>query len=1210
MRPCAWIVIAGLAGPAELLGSEPSSPLSVSRLETNAAPQPLGIDDPAPRLTWALESGRRGVMQAARRVLVASSPELGREGQADVWDSGRVASSDPWVVYGGPALQSRTRYYWTVRVWTSDGRTSDWARPTWFETALQGASEWKGQWIGGPEREGPLSEAAGKADDETIRAAGELCRPTAWLTTGFAAARVKNNQGECRELRPAPMLRKSFQVTKPVARARVYSSGLAYNQLTLNGASASDSVLDPGFTDYSETVLYTTHDVTALLRPGENVLAAVLGSGQYDAAARSWDWGWDAAEWRATPRLRLDLYLTYADGTERVVSSDASWRASTAGPTRYDSYHLGETYDARREIAGWSEPGFDDSAWEAARTVEAPAGVVRAQAHEPIRVVAERPPGKRTEPVPGVIVYDVGQNLTGWAEIRLRAPAGTAVEIFYSEKLDADGRASIVGNDLVFGQLQTDYYVARGREDEAWTPRFSYKGFQYVQLSGPAGAPLPDGVSVTVERIQQVRSALARTSTFESGHGTLDRIHGNTAWAVQSNMHGIVTDTPVYEKNAWTGDAQLMAGSASLLFDTERLYRKMSQDMLDAQTAEGEVPLLAPSNRNYGYVGKPAFKPAACCGATPTWDAFWFVIPWESFMRYGDRRVLARTYPSMRRYLDDWIPRWTDKDGDAFAHTLTSGLGDWVPPRGVPTINALASTAYYAHLAQIAADVARALGLSQDAARYDELVRKIRADFGARFLGSGGVYREQESDPFAQTAQILPLAFGLVPDAERAAVAGRLADDIVRNRDKHAYVGVLGARYVLPVLSATGHHDLACTLATQTTEPSWGYWTDVAGFTALGEHWPERHALAQPPLLRRDRAVALRGPRGDPAARAGLSQDRVQARDSDDGARWRVGVLRQRARPDCRALEAHRHRPRARRDRSAQRDRARSRARGKRQGRDGSRHGPIRRRRSSPFGPARRSRRRPRRLRSRLRLLPVPRAPTLSPLGRARTSKEETHANPRRSSRGFRRVHPGRQGRGAGAGRPHARAGSSAEGRQEPACQQLRHHGRQQRSPRGPRPGSPPGAVQREGRRRHQPHLGDDRAAAAGAEPPRHHPAHVLGRRNHSQRRGADRRLLRAGLGRELPVLGPAARRGPTRGARARQLLPDAICERRTHRGRERLTAEDRRLLLLRGLRRAPGPAAGPRALPRLLQPRADGGAPRRRKRVVGARAAGQEHDG
>ena len=325
-----------------------------------------------------------------------------------------------------------------------------------------------------------------------------------------------------------------------------------------------------------------------------------------------------------------------------------------------------------------------------------------------------------------------------------------------------------------------------------WAPRFSYKGFQYVQVSGPGGRPLSDQASASVERIQQVRSGLARRSTFKSSQATLDRIHRNTTWAIQSNMHGVITDTPVYEKNPWTGDAQLTAGTASLLFDTERIYRKMFQDMLDAQTPEGEVPLLCPSNQNYGYVGKPAFKPVDCCGATPPWDAFWFVIPWESYRRYGDPAALEKVYPAMRRYLDDWIPRWTSRDGDDHSYTLTSGLGDWVAPAGVPTLNALSSTAYYAHLVRIAGDAARALGKTEDASRYDELFGKIRSDFNARFLSDDGVYREKPEEAFVETAQILPLAFGLVPEERRAALAARLADDIVNARGGNAYVGVLG----------------------------------------------------------------------------------------------------------------------------------------------------------------------------------------------------------------------------------------------------------------------------------------------------------------------------------------------------------------------------------------------------------------------------------
>jgi alpha-L-rhamnosidase len=260
--------------------------------------------------------------------------------------------------------------------------------------------------------------------------------------------------------------------------------------------------------------------------------------------------------------------------------------------------------------------------------------------------------------------------------------------------------------------------------------------------------------------------------------------------------------------------------------------------MADAQTPQGELPLLCPSNANYGYLGKPSFKPTECCGATPAWDAFWFVVPWESYRRYGDRAALEAAWPLMRKYLDEWIPRWTGRDGDSFSGTLTSGLGDWVPPQGVSTHNALVSSAYYAQLVRIAADTARALGDARESARYGALFASVRADFNARFLGPEGVYREKDGEPFVQTAQILPLAFGLAPDELRSPLAARLSEDVVKKRETHAYVGVIGARWVLPVLTETGHHDLACALAAQTSEPSWGYWTDVAGFTALGEHWP------------------------------------------------------------------------------------------------------------------------------------------------------------------------------------------------------------------------------------------------------------------------------------------------------------------------------------------------------------------------------------
>ena len=269
---------AGRFGHAPLRAQAPEAQgVLVTRLETDAAATPLGIDARAPRLSWILTSERRGVLQTAFRVLVASRPELAVEGRANVWDSTRVASANPWIIYAGPPLASRTRYFWAVRVWAGPDLARDPAEPTWFETALLEDSDWRGRWIAGPERPGPLTKAQGDADDGRIRAAGEFCRPVGWLTSGWSAAAKKNNQGECRELRPAPLLRRAFTVSKPVARARLYASGVAYADLMLNGRSTSARELEPAFTNYSKTVDYTTDDVTSLLRPGENVIAAVLG---------------------------------------------------------------------------------------------------------------------------------------------------------------------------------------------------------------------------------------------------------------------------------------------------------------------------------------------------------------------------------------------------------------------------------------------------------------------------------------------------------------------------------------------------------------------------------------------------------------------------------------------------------------------------------------------------------------------------------------------------------------------------------------------------------------------------------------------------------------------------------------------------------------------------------------------------------------------
>src|SRR4051794_32646353 len=415
------------------------------------------------------------------------------------------------------------------------------------------------------------AHASGAALTQT-NLASDFCRPPG---TGFGPM----YEGNCREIRPEPLLRKSFTVDSAhgaVVKARLYSSGLAYNNVELNGARTSDRVLAPGFTRYTKTVEYTTDDVASLIHPGENVLATRLGSGQYDDETTSNDWHWEDAEWRGTPRLRADLYVTYADGTEQVIHSDDSWKAGL-GPTRFDAYYLGETYDARRAIAGWSAPGFDAGTWSPARTVAAPTGTLRAMTEEPTKVVANHPAGTRTSPRPGVFVYDTGLQRAGWATIKVSgAPAGTPIQILYAEKLNPDGTVTNAGFTAV-GQIQTDYYIADGtgtpEHPEVFQPQFTYKGFQYIQVSAPsdpastqAGSgtpqPLAQGTSVTVDSVQEVRQDLATTGTFSAGASLLEKIHQTTLASLHENyVASIITDT-AYEAKIAADTARTLGNSA------------------------------------------------------------------------------------------------------------------------------------------------------------------------------------------------------------------------------------------------------------------------------------------------------------------------------------------------------------------------------------------------------------------------------------------------------------------------------------------------------------------------------------------------------------------------------------------------------------------------------------------------------------------------
>ncbi|MHB1954735.1 MAG: family 78 glycoside hydrolase catalytic domain, partial [Sulfobacillus sp.] len=367
--------------------------MEIGSLTCNYLQEPLGVESPHPRLSWMLQSEQRAQMQTAYRILAGTDRRMLEADEGDLWDTGEVASDQSiHVVYRGRFLASRQSVFWKVRVWDKDGRASEWSDIASFEMGLLEENDWLAEWIGHP--------GGGTDVDRAV---------------------------------PAPLFRKSIEISREVSAARVYVSGLGYYELYINGAKIGDEVLAPGFTRYDRTVLYQTFDVTEVLNQGQNVFGIILGNGWYNCFTTV-VWDFDKAAWRDQPKFILQAHITFADGEEQIVVSDADWK-SAESPIVFDGLRNGEFYDARREKRGWNQPGYDDHSWIRANTVKSPEGVRRSQQMAPIKVRQTIRPVCLEEVSPGTWVYDLGQNISGWAQIRVSGPAGTGITLRYAEEL-------------------------------------------------------------------------------------------------------------------------------------------------------------------------------------------------------------------------------------------------------------------------------------------------------------------------------------------------------------------------------------------------------------------------------------------------------------------------------------------------------------------------------------------------------------------------------------------------------------------------------------------------------------------------------------------------------------------------------------------------------------------------------------------------------
>ncbi len=603
----------------------------------------------------------------------------------------------------------------------------------------------------------------------------------------------------------------------------MYVTSLGDYELRLNGSKVGDHLLAPEWTDYKKRVQYQTYDVTSLLRPGENVLGAVLADGWY--AGRIGPTRWDRDYPRRGPygldrRLLLKLVLEKQDGSRQTVVSDGSWKIHTDGPIRSADNFLGEAYDARKELPGWDRPRFKVGGWNPV-TVDSTVKVrLDAQMNEPISVITELKPKSVNEPKPGVYIFDLGQNMVGWCRIRLAGPADSVVTLRHGEMLNND---STLYTESLAGAIQTDRYTLDGKGEREFEPHFTYHGFRYVEVTGLSSKPPLDMLTGIV-----IASSALPAGTIVTSDPLYNKIIQNTLWSQRGNMHSIPTDCPQRdERMGWMGDAQVFSQTSIFNLDMAAFYTKWIRDIRDAQAKNGRFPDFAPQP----YYPETKFMNA------PGWADAGVIVPWRLYQNYGDTRVLEEQYVSVVRFIEHI--RETNPDL-VWKNDVGNRYGDWLngntivsadyPKTGGNMPHDAYATAFFAHSTEVLSKMARVLGKSEDAERYERLAADIREAFVKNFVRPSG-----EIDGDTQAGYALALNFDLLPQAMRSDAVQRMVEAI-RRYDGRMSTGFQSTLRMMTELSRFGFSDVAYALAESHRLPSWGYSIDQ-GATTIWERW-------------------------------------------------------------------------------------------------------------------------------------------------------------------------------------------------------------------------------------------------------------------------------------------------------------------------------------------------------------------------------------
>jgi alpha-L-rhamnosidase len=615
--------------------------------------------------------------------------------------------------------------------------------------------------------------------------------------------------------RPAAYLRRSFAIAKTIQSARLYVTALGSYRVTLNGNGVGNGVLTPEFTDYRKRVLYQTYDVTSLVVNGENVIGALLGDGWYGSPLT-----WSGTHFSAAPvRLQAQLELAYSDGSRESVVTDESWKAAPSPVVRSDIY-AGEVYDARLEQVGWDKAGFDDSRWTGAAASDAPAIAITSQIDAPAQVVATLIPKQVTQPTPEIFIFDMGQNMVGWAKLKVKGEAGTRVRLRFAEILNPD---STIYTANLRNADATDWYVLRGGGEETFAPHFTFHGFRYVEVTGYPGTPTLDALQgEVVSSVSGEPSASLTTSS-----ALVNRMWSIGIWGQRGNFLSIPTDCPQRdERLGWMGDAGVFWRTGSYNFDIAAFSQKFTQDIADAQNRQGAFSNVSPNTMpsTLDDSGDPP-EGSDIIGA-PGWGDAGVIIPWTTWMQYGDKTIIERNWDAMQRWMEfiqSRNPDFLRKNG------VGPNFADWLAP-DENTNKDLLATAYWALITRMIAQMAHATGKDDAAKRYDEILRNIRAAFQKTYIKDDGTVGTG-----TQTSYVVALYTGMAAESLEPVLVKKLVDDI-EARSWHLSTGFLGTPFLLFTLADHGRSDVAYRLLLNDSYPSWGYML-AKGATTWWERW-------------------------------------------------------------------------------------------------------------------------------------------------------------------------------------------------------------------------------------------------------------------------------------------------------------------------------------------------------------------------------------